>query len=387
MHAINKKLVDLKQQVSFARKWQNDFTKEAPLTRAKREIYNKIENSIERRSKILQSISVFAGLSTEGLASAVRSLEEVDFIQDEVIIQEGDIGDAFYILESGLAAVTRAQLTNGGSGPEAHKPRILAVLQPQSYFGELALLSDEPRKATITVCSETAKCLRMTKPMFVKIVEDLKALKKMTSQMISRRVIDNVSVFRGIPFEKKAALASALVEVSFNPGEYVCRQGTPGNNFFIITDGECKVTFTGEHDERFIANLYAGDYFGELALLDATTVRTANVIASGPLVCSSLHRHNFNALQLDTKSLFNSVSETRKYVLSSAMNANAASASSNSTGTQADRASRLALKFKHVRRISSMNVYGQKSTTHALSLFRRFGRFTTGALLLLLPEV
>ena len=70
------------------------------------------------------------------------------------------------------------------------------------------------------------------------------------------------------------------------------RQGTNGDTFYIISEGQVRVTKKGDgkREEEEIRLLYRGDYFGEQALL-RTDTRTANVIANSATVeCLVLDR-------------------------------------------------------------------------------------------------
>jgi CRP/FNR family cyclic AMP-dependent transcriptional regulator len=83
-------------------------------------------------------------------------------------------------------------------------------------------------------------------------------------------------------------LAGSMNERSFGPGEPVVSQGTGGVGFFVILDGRAKVSQDGE--ERGV--LAAGDYFGEMALIDGDD-RAASVHADGELRCAAMTTWNF----------------------------------------------------------------------------------------------
>lgn len=76
----------------------------------------------------------------------------------------------------------------------------------------------------------------------------------------------------------------------FPEGKVLCAEGRPGDNFFVILDGSALASRRGKK----IRTLKAGDYFGEIALLD-NAERTATVTASGPLRCFLLGRSDFKA--------------------------------------------------------------------------------------------
>lgn len=84
---------------------------------------------------------------------------------------------------------------------------------------------------------------------------------------------------------------SSDMQERFSPGEYICRQGSYGDTFYIISDGGVRISqeirapstdTTCRNEERELRHLSKGDYFGEKALLSpGSSCRTANAISEG----------------------------------------------------------------------------------------------------------
>jgi cAMP-dependent protein kinase regulator len=87
-----------------------------------------------------------------------------DCIPYHTIVREGDEGDTFYILESGSA--------------EAFKDDKIVQSYSQSgdYFGELALLRDEPRAATVKAGDSGCRVLKLNRSAFTRLLGDLEEL-------------------------------------------------------------------------------------------------------------------------------------------------------------------------------------------------------------------
>jgi MFS family permease len=91
---------------------------------------------------LLRGVSLLALLPEPTLESLARALVRVDVGPGDVVIREGDYGDRFYVIESGSVEVTR-------------EGRYVAELGPGDFVGEIALLRDVPRVATVTATSAT----------------------------------------------------------------------------------------------------------------------------------------------------------------------------------------------------------------------------------------
>lgn len=94
---------------------------------------------------------------------------------------------------------------------------------------------------------------------------------------------------------ERSRIAEALDETVYLPGAVICKQGDPGDMFFIIKSGSVKVVKLAADGKTVEAEvtLNAGDYFGELALRRSEP-RAATVTAVGAVVCLCMDRHSFN---------------------------------------------------------------------------------------------
>lgn len=89
---------------------------------------------------VLRRSHLFQGLSDRALEAIGELTEKVSFHRGDVIVAEGDVGDAFYLLTTGTAVV------------EQHGSR-LRDLSEGDFFGEISLIDGQPRTATITATS------------------------------------------------------------------------------------------------------------------------------------------------------------------------------------------------------------------------------------------
>lgn len=103
------------------------------------------------------------------------------------------------------------------------------------------------------------------------------------------------SVFSDLPDQVAETLAAKLATVHVEPGDTIVRQGAPAEKFFIIVDGEVEVVRADGGEERTVATLGAGQFFGEVAIL-RDTPRNATVRAVAPTTLLTMGRDVFRTL-------------------------------------------------------------------------------------------
>ena len=104
-------------------------------------------------------------------------------------------------------------------------------------------------------------------------------------------VIERVPLFANMSERDTDGIAALFKERRFAPGETITKEGTGGAAFFVIESGEATVSVGGQQRAR----LSAGDYFGEIALIDEGA-RSATVTADTELVCYGLTYWEFRPL-------------------------------------------------------------------------------------------
>jgi ATP-binding cassette subfamily B protein len=140
------------------RLWKTDFER---LLAAHPDVASYFEQYISEVSirNFLKLCTIFAPLSDAAIRDLLGCLETREYVEKEVIVREGDSGDAFYILRSGAATVVKK--SQGG--------RVVNRLQPGDFFGELALLTGKPRAATV-IAEEAAIVFRLEKRDFDRLL-------------------------------------------------------------------------------------------------------------------------------------------------------------------------------------------------------------------------
>eukprot|EP01041_Mallomonas_annulata_P001275 gene1275-2462_t len=309
MNDISQQLFRLKLNATKAN--GNNFLHESALSRTQQSIIKQLAKEEKMRINIFRHVEAFAGVPDEFLKFAAQNMEENYYSRNDVVIAQGDIGDAFYIVERGTLSVS----TKLNPSNTAEAPNVVARLTENSHFGELALLTAEPRSATITVSSDSAKLLMMKKTKFDEIISNCKNILKDTRGQIHKEIVNRVPIFHSLATVNKKRITDAMVPVFFSPGAYICKQGAQGNNFYILTEGSCKVTIRKDDNvERELPTLRPGDFFGEIALIDSSQKRTASVIALTEVACMTLSRASFESLLKGMESVLMQASASRQTV-------------------------------------------------------------------------
>src|SRR5262245_42156832 len=92
---------------------------------------------------------LFSQLGRLDLARLAGELEELAFRAGQVIVREGDRADGIYVIKSGWAHVVPGPHSDPASASPSTGRWLLNVLGPGEHFGEMAVLTDSPRTATV----------------------------------------------------------------------------------------------------------------------------------------------------------------------------------------------------------------------------------------------
>lgn len=206
--------------------------------------------------KVLQSHFIFNSLSNENMLHLVSEFKLYIFLPSKVVFSEGSPGQNFYIIHMGSVEV----VVNS---------EVKTVLSKGDSFGELALLHDSPRTATIRTAEKSMFWVlsRDTFRSAVKSINDA----KMTE---NKQFLDKIPVFTHLTRQQKDSLLPLLVVHEFSNGEKIVKEGDTGDLLYIIKKGTVSCSIGGVE----IRKLIEGDFFGEQVLLYKTN-RTATVEA------------------------------------------------------------------------------------------------------------
>jgi CRP/FNR family cyclic AMP-dependent transcriptional regulator len=124
--------------------------------------------------ELLSSVPLFRGLEDQELKAIASLSKEMTFKEGEAIVKEGDAGLGFYVIIEGEAVVKR-------------RNRVVAKLERGSFFGEMALLDDQPRSAEV-VATEPTRCLVLLRWNFWSLVSKNKKIVRGLFKEMARRL-------------------------------------------------------------------------------------------------------------------------------------------------------------------------------------------------------
>jgi CRP-like cAMP-binding protein len=195
----------------------------------------------------------FSALSQRHLQMAIEGVRLVRLEAGEVLFHRGDVGDALYVVASG-------EITLG-------VPRELARLGEGSFFGEVALLTDQPRSAT-AVARVPTDLLAVDRALVHALLADAPELLRVILSFLRDRMEATLQATSPLfgPFtpEQRRAILSRFRFHEGERGVRIIEEGRPSPALFVMLAGKASVI----RGPETIATLGPGDVCGEISLLD-----------------------------------------------------------------------------------------------------------------------
>jgi CRP-like cAMP-binding protein len=245
------------------------------------------KSSADRSQEIqtaLSKVSILSSLQPDQIAKVSEVVEIIVFDKGQTIIKKGSEGNIFYMVKTGSVRVN-----DGGAGIFNEH-----TLGAGHYFGERALMTGEPRAANVIA---DTKCLIMAldRESFNSV---LGPLREVVDHNLNMRVLENIPLFENLTAREKSKVSRSFEFETFTEGQVIIREGDKGRKFYIIKDGTAKVMKGNSQ----VATLEAGQYFGEMALLDDEE-RKASIVAVQTVECFVLDRPTFNRIMGSLKDI------------------------------------------------------------------------------------
>lgn len=154
----------------------------------------KRERSAELLARLAR-VDLLRSLPPEEMEEVLLCVEPVEVAAGETVFQQGDAGDALYLIDRGEVAVLAGSAPDGPATPDAMP---LARLSAGQSFGETALLTGEPRTAAVTAMSDVV-LLKISKEHFDELLDESPRLRQAVETLNSQRILQNVATLRERP--------------------------------------------------------------------------------------------------------------------------------------------------------------------------------------------
>ncbi|XP_074770044.1 cAMP-dependent protein kinase type II-alpha regulatory subunit isoform X4 [Athene noctua] len=224
----------------------------------------------------------------EQLSQVLDAMFERKVKPQEHVIDQGDDGDNFYVIERGLYDIVVAK---------DNQSRCVGRYDNHGSFGELALMYNTPRAATIVATTEGA-LWGLDRVTFRRIILKNNAKKRKTYELF----IESVPLLKSLEASERMKIVDVIGEKVYQDGERIISQGDKADCFYIVESGEVKIlikskTMTSKeaNQEVEIARCHRGQYFGELALV-TNKPRAASAYAVGEVKCLVMDVQAFERL-------------------------------------------------------------------------------------------
>ncbi|XP_063335482.1 endoplasmin [Pelmatolapia mariae] len=261
---------------------EDDEDKEPRVT------HPKTDEQRQRLQEACRDILLFKNLDPEEMSQVLDAMFEKFCTEGEHIIDQDDDGDNFYVIESGTFNIFVKV-----DGTE----KLVGCYDNRGSFGELALMYNTPRAATIVATSPGALwCLdRLT---FRRIIVKNNAKKR----KLYEAFIETLPLLTSLEMSERMKVVDVLSTRVYSDSQQIIAQGDLADCFYIVESGQVRITMKRsrtktdqEEEEVDIATCSRGQYFGELALV-TNKPRAASAYAVGSVKCLVMDVQAFERL-------------------------------------------------------------------------------------------
>jgi putative peptide zinc metalloprotease protein len=258
------------------------------LFRRARSLVRKIRFRLEtgwriEAAELIDALPAFEDLPGSILSDLAGRVVLRDILPGQAVMRQGDRATAFYVVRRGTFNVETEH-------PETGDVQLLGTLGRGESFGEIGLLENSRRQATVRAVGE-GEVFEVDKGTFDRLLADPINAPRFGPTLQALAELRELPVFAHLGTERLAELLAHGGWVTFSAGDILMEQGAIGDAFYAVASGRADVVIDG----ALVGTVVAGGFAGELALLrDAP--RAATVTARTSMRAFRLDREGFDAL-------------------------------------------------------------------------------------------
>jgi CRP-like cAMP-binding protein len=238
--------------------------------------------------RVLPRVPLFSDLSPEAFQALTANVRLRGVAAGEVVLRQGDPGDRFYAIASGLMRVERTV-------PSGCKV-VLAFLEDGAFFGEMALLSAEPRSASV-VAESDGELIEIAAEVLTAVCRAHPHVAGSLERFYRERLLANAlatsPLFRPFTPGNREAVMQRFRTARVAAGQCIITEGQPSPGLFVVLSGAFAVV-KGPGGSA-AAMLREGDVFGEMSCLRKGPA-AATVVARRAGTLLQLPRDRFDEL-------------------------------------------------------------------------------------------
>ena len=227
---------------------------------------------------VLPKTPFFSVLTPDLFRMAVQRVQLISLAAGEILFRKGDPGDTLFVVAWGEVAVL--------------VPQEVARLSEGDFFGEIALLADRPRTATVKATVDS-QVLALDRSLLIDLVaaspDVLKVLLRFLRERLIATLAETSLLFSPFTALERVALAARFQFLEIDDGLAMVEQGKKSPGLFVLLSGDGVVVASG----RATGTVGSGDVFGELSLI-AGQDAGASVVARGRCFVLFLPRAEFS---------------------------------------------------------------------------------------------
>ncbi len=254
-------------------------------------------------ASLFGGIAFFSDVTPELLGAIAGTVSLCEFNSGDIICRHGMFDERFYVLLTGRVWAVI---------PTEENPKFrLYSLGPGEFFGEEIIYTSEPRESTI-IADGFVFALAMDGESLRKLMNASSSVRSaMEKSYIDRQLrndLRRVPVFTNMNDRLFEEVLGRVELITLPGSRTICTEGETGDAFYLIRDGEVNVYRHLEKDERLIAILSEGQFFGEMSLL-SDEKRNATVITSKKSDMVKITRDDFLSIVSKDASMLRELNE------------------------------------------------------------------------------
>ncbi|CAL9702813.1 unnamed protein product [Knipowitschia caucasica] len=249
-----------------------------------RVVHPKTDEQRCRLQDACRDILLFKTLDQEQFSQVLDAMFELIVQPRDHVIDQGHDGDNFYVIERGVYDIE----VSGN---------VVGQYNNKGSFGELALMYNTPRAATI-IATEEGALWGLDRATFRRLILKNNAKKRRMYETF----IESVPLLKSLEANERMKIVDVLGAKQFSNAERIITQGDKADCFYIVESGDVKIMMKSktkadhaDNAEVEIARCSRGQYFGELALV-TNKPRAASAYAEGDVKCLVIDVQAFERL-------------------------------------------------------------------------------------------